>query len=136
MRVSTFVAFFNLNYCGLLSDLFQLLEDHIKQIKASKEDGSDAEMDEEEDWEGWEVASDSSESSSGSEGWIDVSSDSDKELDISDSEDEKIAEGKEMHEKDKDIAGKDDEKPENTDAVPSIATTKVRFPDFKLRILY
>lgn len=110
----------------------QLLEDHIRQVKASNEDDSDAGSDNEEDWAGWDVESDS-DSSSESEGWIDVSSDSDNDLDISDSEDEKDAGGKQAKkvdngEKDEDRADMaDGEQTKNLDPAQSIATTKVRF---------
>ncbi|EJD07420.1 SDA1-domain-containing protein [Fomitiporia mediterranea MF3/22] len=72
-------------------DGLDLLEDHIRKIKEADGDDSDASGDKDDDedgWAGWEVASDSDTSSS-SDGWMDVSSDSEHDLEISDSEDEK-----------------------------------------------
>ena len=68
-------------------------------------------------WEGWDVESDSSEESS--DGWIDVESDGDEDLEISDSEDEgpskeKIAEQ----------SNAEDDVPDIT-RVSTLATTKV-----------
>lgn len=71
--------------------------------------GSDAEDDadeEEDDWAAWEVDSDSdSDSSDAADGWVDVSSDEEHALEISDSEDEKEVKKK----------GKTDEEIENED---------------------
>lgn len=50
-----------------------------------EEDG--VESDDESKWEGWDVETDSSESSD-DEGWIDVDSDSNRDIMVSDSEDE------------------------------------------------
>lgn len=118
----------------------------------AEESGTDGEESDDEDaWVGWEVASDS-DSSSSSDGWIDVSSDSENVLEISDSEDEKGSQKKnarameEEEEKDEDDSesnesdsevedgGDTDEETEETekpaddpvDLSQSIAATKVR----------
>lgn len=66
----------------------QLLEDHLQKLR--EEEGVLSGGDEGEDgdagWEGWDLESDSSEESSVD--WIDVSSDGEDDLQISDSEDE------------------------------------------------
>ena len=69
----------------LLTYRLQLLEDHLEQLRAG--DAKDAAEDDEAAWNGWDVESDSSEES-GSEGWMDVDSGGEDNLDISDSEDE------------------------------------------------
>jgi len=51
-----------------------------------EEDGVESD-DDESKWEGWDVETDSSESSD-DEGWIDVDSDSNRDIVVSDSEDE------------------------------------------------
>jgi hypothetical protein len=67
--------------------LIKLLEDHLRKLR--KEDGILSDDDRDDDdaaWVGWDAESTSSGESS--DGWIDVHSDGDPELDISDSEDE------------------------------------------------
>ncbi|PAV19968.1 required for actin cytoskeleton organization and cell cycle progression [Pyrrhoderma noxium] len=134
-----------------------LLEDHIRKLKENADGEVDAEgedEDNEDDWAGWEVASDS-DSSSESDGWIDVSSDSEHELEISDSEDEKDEKKKEEKkeeedkddedsngdededksdgEKEQDSMQVDEEEKAPTDLLQSIATTKILTPaDFAL----
>ena len=64
----------------------QLLEDHYKQLREEEGiESGDEEEDDEAAWDNWEVESDSSDST---EGWVDVSSDSEDDIEISDSEDE------------------------------------------------
>lgn len=80
--------------------------------------GSDAEdednVDDENDWAAWEVDSNSdSDSSDAADGWVDVSSDEEHALEISDSEDEKNAKKKgkkdeESEDEDEDEESKDD----------------------------
>ncbi|KAL5531528.1 hypothetical protein ACEPAG_4405 [Sanghuangporus baumii] len=130
----------------------ELLEEHMRMMKeteAERSDASDEENDDGDAWEGWEVASDS-DSSSSSDGWIDVSSDSENDLEISDSDDEKRSQKKKAKEEksgteesdseteDKDDAEKEtgtNEKASNAPADPSqsIAATKILTPaDFAL----
>lgn len=64
----------------------QLLEDHLKQIR--EEDGGVADdIDDDAMWEGWDVESDSEPDSDDGE-WINVDSDDNEDLVISDSDDE------------------------------------------------
>lgn len=104
----------------------QLLEDHLKKLREEETGGAvgiDGEDKDEDDdataWEGWDVETDSdSDSDSESGGWIDVESDGDDNLEVSDSEDEQPSAPKPPGEK----------KPD-TDADPNristLATTKV-----------
>jgi len=59
---------------------------HRKLLEAHLRETGENDADEGDDWNGWEVDSESSDSSS-EEGWIDVPSDSDEDLVVSDSED-------------------------------------------------
>ncbi|KAH9967129.1 protein required for actin cytoskeleton organization and cell cycle progression [Russula dissimulans] len=100
-----------------------LLEDHLKSTHGEDEaPGGDEE--DEAAWEGWEIESDSSDSSSDPGGWIDVESDGEDHLSLSDS--------------DKDEKGRDKlTKPDGTaiDAsrTSTLATTKILTPaDFAL----
>lgn len=109
---------------------FQLLEDHLKQLRA--EEGIESGDDEEDDeaaWEGWDVESDSSDSSSESGDWINVPSDGEDHLSLSDSEDE---DGKKKKKNSKGKANADDDEDEEPiaaapepDRISSLATTKV-----------
>lgn len=56
----------------------------MKQLR--KEDGLESDEDDESKWEGWDLESDSTESSD-DEDWIDVDSDSGKDIVFSDSDD-------------------------------------------------
>ncbi|GBE82579.1 Protein SDA1 [Sparassis crispa] len=112
-----------------------LLEEHLEKLR--QENGKDdyQEVDDEAGWDGWDVESDSSsEASDDSGGWIDVESEGEEDLDISDSEDEadKLAK----------IKGRDDghepaqqmtfEEDAGT-RISSLATTKILTPaDFVL----
>ena len=115
------------NVCVLMLCCTQLLEDHLKKLREEEgvESGEEDE-DNEAAWEGWDLESDSSEESDDSGGWIDVESDGDEELEISDSEDE----GGKQEKKTKNQI-EDDEKAEATAAestaarISSLATTKV-----------
>lgn len=112
------------------SRLYQLLEDHLKQLR--EEDGVEGNVEEDDEaaWEGWDVEEDSSDESS--DGWVEVESDS-EEIEISDSEDEgdkkkSKAKGKKKAEED---AMDEDEHPAEPEPaeparVSSLATTKVR----------
>lgn len=112
----------------------KLLEAHFEKLRAEGNDGDGANEDEggEEDWEGWEVDSESSDSSS--EGWIDVSSDEEEEIYISESEDESSKKGKRKEEKhDAGVEAMNtttDLQPQTEAAarVSSLATTKVSHP--------
>ena len=89
----------------------QLLEDRLEKLRG---EGNEEERDNEAAWQGWELESDSSEDSD-SEGWMNVDSDSEGNLEISDSEDEK-----EMFMKD------GEQEPDHTsDRISTLATTKV-----------
>jgi protein SDA1 len=57
----------------------------MRQLR--EEDGVESDDDDKSKWEGWDVETDSSESSD-DEGWIEVDSDSDKDIVVSDSDDE------------------------------------------------
>ncbi|EIM80619.1 protein required for actin cytoskeleton organization and cell cycle progression [Stereum hirsutum FP-91666 SS1] len=117
-----------------------LLEDHLKQLRA--EEGIESGDDEEDDeaaWEGWDVESDSSDSSSESGDWINVPSDGEDHLSLSDSEDED-GKKKKKNSKGKANAGDDDDDDEvpvvaapEPDRISSLATTKILTPaDFAL----
>ncbi|KAI0075444.1 protein required for actin cytoskeleton organization and cell cycle progression [Panus rudis PR-1116 ss-1] len=104
-----------------------LLEDHMKRLR--EEEGVDEgifEDDDEAAWNGWDVESDSSDESS--DGWIDVQSDGEQDLDISDSDDEdegkkKAEEGSTSKEGAEDAAAR----------ISTLATTKILTPaDFAL----
>ncbi|KAI9511387.1 protein required for actin cytoskeleton organization and cell cycle progression [Russula earlei] len=64
-----------------------LLEDHLRSNHGEGEAAGDEEYDENA-WDGWQIESESSDSSSDSVGWIDVESDGEDHLSISDSGDE------------------------------------------------
>ncbi|KAJ3761848.1 SDA1-domain-containing protein [Lentinula raphanica] len=89
-----------------------LLESHFKQLR--EEEGgnmnTDAESEEDNDgtgWEGWDIESDSDSDSGSEDGWQDVSTDSDGDIELSDSEDE--VDGKKEKNKEK---GKETERQE------------------------
>ncbi|KAH9830989.1 SDA1-domain-containing protein [Rhodofomes roseus] len=111
-----------------------LLEDHLQKLREEEGVASDAEGDDEAGWEGWDLESDSSEESDVSEGWIDVDSGGEDDLDISDSEDE--ADKKDAKGKSK--AKGEDEPPAKADETAAarislLATTKILTPaDFAL----
>lgn len=101
----------------------------MKQIKENEnEENSGEEDDEENDWAGWEVASESSDSSS-SDGWIEVSSDSDNDLELSDSDDEETKKDVVKGANDQEDTAPQLEGKEvaQLDPAQSIATTKVHF---------
>ncbi|KAI0272597.1 SDA1-domain-containing protein [Gloeopeniophorella convolvens] len=101
-----------------------LLEDHLKSMRGDDAGSGDEEEDEEKAWEGWEMESDSSEDSSSSGGWVDVESDGEDHLSISDSEDEK--------EKKDDPSAKAGPST-NANRISTLATTKILTPaDFAL----
>ena len=85
-------------------------------ITHGEDEGSD---DEEgaEAWEGWEVESDSSDDSSDSGGWIDVESDGDDHLNVSDSDGEDGNGGNKLREA--------DEPASDANRTSTLATTKV-----------
>ncbi|KAI0050999.1 SDA1-domain-containing protein [Auriscalpium vulgare] len=107
-----------------------LLEDHLKAMReeagvASGEE--DADEDDAEAWNGWDVEEDSSDDSE-SEGWIDVSSDGEDNIDISDSEDE----GGKSKKKDMDV-DQSEAKAADPNRLSTLATTKILTPaDFAL----
>ncbi|KAA1473975.1 SDA1-domain-containing protein [Dentipellis sp. KUC8613] len=95
----------------------RMLEDHLAALR--EEDGV-AEGEEVDEWDGWDVESNSSEESSDSGGWINVDSDGDDNIDVSDSDDE--AEKK-----------AEEEKAEEPSLPSTLATTKILTPaDFAL----
>ncbi|KDQ60554.1 hypothetical protein JAAARDRAFT_190731 [Jaapia argillacea MUCL 33604] len=103
-----------------------LLEDHLQQLR--EEEGINSADEEEADaaaWDRWEVETDSSEESSDSGGWMDVDSDGDDNLDISDSEDEA--------ERSKNLPEADVVDDSQAQRVSTLATTKILTPaDFAL----
>jgi protein SDA1 len=105
-----------------------LLEDHFQKLR---EDHTGEEGDEDA-WEGWDVESDSS-SESGSEGWMDVDSDGEDNLEISDSEDEDRNTSKRRRENPDEHQHKVQEASDEN-RVSVLATTKVGVPgaDFSL----
>ena len=115
--------------------VLQLLEDHLKALRAEEgvaSDASNASLNDEAAWDGWDVEEDSSEGES--DGWINVESDS-EDLEISDSEDESDKKEKKNKKETKRKKGKndDDDDDETEDAekekepvrVSSLATAKV-----------
>ncbi|PIL23698.1 hypothetical protein GSI_13447 [Ganoderma sinense ZZ0214-1] len=123
-----------------------LLEDHLKKLREEDGVGSGDEEDDEGAWEGWDVESDSSEESS--DGWISVDSDSDADLEVSDSGDEadkaskksKKGKGKQKasDENSDEEMGENAEETEETPEeavkrISTLATTKILTPaDFAL----
>lgn len=128
LKAWTYVIFIRLIHNTQVLKLFviQLLEEHIRVMKEEKQENSDGdeEDDNEDDWAAWEVATDSSDDSSASEGWISVSSDSENDLELSDSDDEKDDEKMEAK-GDKEDVLMPDEPPAPQDPSQSIAATKV-----------
>ena len=106
--------------------LSQLLEDHLKQLREEDgvlSDGGD-DGDEESAWNGWDVESDTS--SESSDGWIDVESEGEEDLDISDSEDE-YEKSKVEQVKADEPGASDNVDGDRPSRISSLATTKVRF---------
>ncbi|KAK6353134.1 Severe Depolymerization of Actin [Orbilia brochopaga] len=109
-----------------------LLEKWYEEQKAKKgEEGGEEEVDGDDDdqaWEGWDVESDSDDSGS----WIAVASDDEKDIEISDSEDEKpSARSKKARADDEPVAnGGSAEQPaaESEGNIMSLATTKILTP--------
>lgn len=103
--------------------LFQLLEEHLEQLRTEGKDGTE---DEDAGWEGWDAQSDSSESSSTS--WIDVESDN-EDIYVSDSDNDGPANKKEINRPD-DGATPSSDKSQPMEQLPAsnLATTKVRSP--------
>ncbi|KAK6539918.1 Severe Depolymerization of Actin [Orbilia ellipsospora] len=115
-----------------------LLEKWYEEQKQKKiEEGgenADEEEDDDQGWEGWDVESDSDDSGS----WVGVSSDDEKDIEISDSEDEKpSAKNKKSKADDVDTSEKmdvdDDDKPKESaqpeqDSFMNLATTRILTP--------
>ena len=93
-------------------------------------DGEEIENDEA-GWDGWEVDSDSSDSSE-SEGWIDVESDGDQNLDISDSEDDQPTDNKKPSITTTGDANVPSPQVEDAPRISTLATTKVKFSSQKV----
>lgn len=99
----------------------QLLEDHLKQLREEDGVGSgDDDDDDESAWNGWDVESDSS--SESSDGWIDVQSEGDDDLEVSDSEDERE---KPTADKADAALADDNVNGDGSSRISSLATTKV-----------
>ncbi|GJJ07770.1 hypothetical protein Clacol_001975 [Clathrus columnatus] len=119
-------AFGHTNSAAVDIEGLELLEAHFEKLRA-EDDGNGVEVNEEDDeaaWEGWEVDSETSDSES--EGWIDVSSDDEDDIVISDSEDESTKKGKRKDKKEADESMETDP-PEVIESVPrtsTLATTK------------
>jgi len=104
-----------------------LLEDHLQKLR-EEDNAGDGGDDDETAWNGWDVESDASEESE-SEGWMDVDSGDENDLEISDSEDEqsKATKGKANSTED------GDEGLPNSDRVSTLATQKILTPaDFAM----
>jgi protein SDA1 len=86
----------------------------MRQLR--EEDGVESEDDDESKWEGWDVETDSSESSD-DEGWMEVDSDSDKDIVVSDSDDEGDK---------KEKAPPSEAEPSEPPRLSTLATTKVK----------
>lgn len=101
-----------------LTVITQLLEDHLQKLR-DKDGEVDTEDNDEAAWQGWDVESDSSEESE-EEGWMDVDSGGEDNLEISDSEDEqdKAAD-------DKVPVEQSAEEPSDPNRISTLATTKV-----------
>ncbi|KAF8516656.1 protein required for actin cytoskeleton organization and cell cycle progression [Gautieria morchelliformis] len=110
----------------------ELLEDHFEKLRAEAgEDGAEVE-DNEADWDGWEVDSDSSDSSE-SEGWIDVDSDGDQNLEVSDSEDDTLPNKKNKADATTSNQASEDVTSPPAPRISTLATTKILTPaDFAL----
>ncbi|EPT01810.1 hypothetical protein FOMPIDRAFT_1161029 [Fomitopsis schrenkii] len=112
-----------------------LLEDHLKKLREEEgvESGAEDEGDEAA-WEGWDLESDSSDDSDDGNGWIDVESDGDEDLEISDSEDE--GDKRDTKAKGKPKGDEEAAVPAGEEAaarISSLATTKILTPaDFAL----
>lgn len=108
---------------------FQLLEDHLKQLRAEEGiESGDEKEDDEAAWEGWDVESDSSDSSSDAGDWINVDSDGEDHLSFSDSDDEDGKKKKNLKGKakaDEDGDGESVAAAPEPDRISSLATTKV-----------
>jgi protein SDA1 len=81
------------------------------------EDEGSGDEDEAGAWEGWEIESDSSDDSSDSGGWIDVESDGEDHLNVSDSDGEDGKSGDKLR--------KDDGPASDANRTSTLATTKV-----------
>lgn len=103
-----------------------LLEDHLQKLREEETGSADDDGDDEAAaWEGWDVET-NSDSESESEGWIDVDSEGDDNLEVSDSEDERELASKPPGETDPEIDS-------NPNRISTLATTKILTPaDFAL----
>lgn len=103
-----------------------LLEDHLRTTRGEDEASGDEEDEDDEAWEGWEIGSESSDDSSDSGGWIDVESDGEHHLNVSDSDDEDGKNGDKPRKMDDESAG-------DVNRTSTLATTKILTPaDFAL----
>lgn len=112
------------------------MEDHLKQLRAEEGiESGDENEDDEGAWEGWDLESDSSDSSSDSGEWINVSSDGEDHISMSDSEDEddkKSSKGKGMEKADGEEEVQDTATEPEVNRISSLATTKACFLGFSI----
>ncbi|TFY77045.1 hypothetical protein EWM64_g6967 [Hericium alpestre] len=100
-----------------------MLEDHLKALR-EEEGVVSGDENESDGWDGWDVESNSSDSSSDSGGWVDVESDGDDNIVVSDSDDEADADAK---------AAKRASVAPEPDRISTLATTKILTPaDFAM----
>jgi protein SDA1 len=98
----------------------------MAKLRSEVDDGASGDEDNEAGWAGWDVESNSSDESESS-GWMNVDSDGDGELDISDSEDEAGAK-LQVKEKPKEAVEGEEVSEDHVDPVArvsTLATTKV-----------
>lgn len=88
----------------------------MRTTRGEDEESGDGE-EEDEAWEGWEIGSESSDDSSDSGGWIDIESDGEDHLNVSDSDAEDGKNGDKLR--------KDDGSPGDVNRTSTLATTKV-----------